>query len=395
MSLIKAIPRSLLRRGIRSLLVVAVSLVIALFLNMYGNAISEHEQTLDELHAGIEVTGYIIGADGNTQGLDIEEQTIKKLEASGFILEGVYTRILRGMVGPWQDLARTQLRNKIYNSPRLIGTNTITSFAVPPRIMDGYDESLFTSTEKVCLVSDGTLGLYGLALGDELQYTAVADRQNVRHSSVSLRIVGTYESHYNPAAIYCPLDVVTSLYRGLELPVLTDSASFTLQNTRELNKFRELLGRLNFIDQLGLGGGSGGELSFIISDRLLKNATASVQSYIDFTTALYPVIYLLCAGIGFVVSYLLIRIRKPEFAIMRSLGTSKALSFLIFFTEQGVLCLLGTVLGIFLALATAGHIPALRYLTVLGYIVFYLVGASIAILTMNRVNVMQILTARE
>lgn len=114
-----------------------------------------------------------------------------------------------------------------------------------------------------------------------------------------------------------------------------------------------------------------------------------------FTTALYPVIYLLCAGIGFVVSYLLIRIRKPEFAIMRSLGTSKALTFLIFFAEQGVLCLLGAALGIFLTLATTQHISAQQFVTVIGYVVLYLVGASIAILTMNRVNVMHILTAKE
>lgn len=76
-------------------------------------------------------------------------------------------------------------------------------------------------------------------------------------------------------------------------------------------------------------------------------------------------------------------------------GTSKALSFLIFFAEQGVLCLLGAALGIFLTLATAQHISAQQFVTVIGYVVFYLVGASIAILAMNRVNVMQILTAKE
>ena len=395
MSVLKAVPRSLLRRGVRSLVVLAVSLVIALFLNMYGNAISQHEQTLDELHASIEVTGYIISLDGNTQGLDIEEQTIKGLEESGFIREGIYTRKIWGMVGPWQELAGTQLSNKIYNSPRLIGANSITTFALPPEIMDGYDESLFASAEKVCLVSEDSLGLYGLAIGDELQYTAVSDWRNVRHSSVSLKIVGTYESPFRPAAIYCPLDVVTALYRELDLPVLTDSASFILQNTQELNQFRELLENLNFINQQAGSGSDYKQLSFIISDRLLKNATASVQSYIDFTTALYPVIYLLCAGIGFVVSYLLIRIRKPEFAIMRSLGTSKALTFLIFFAEQGVLCLLGAALGIFLTLATTQHISSQQFVTVIGYVVLYLVGASIAILTMNRVNVMQILTAKE
>jgi len=153
---------------------------------------------------------------------------------------------------------------------------------------------------------------------------------------------------------------------------------------------------LGFVNQqAGTEGSNKRDLSFIINDRLLKNATASVQNYIDFTSALYPIIYLLCAGIGFVVSYLLIRIRKPEFAIMRSLGTSRVVSFFVFFIEQGLLCLLGSVLGIVISVITTGQFSLFQVGTGLGYVGFYLVGSGLAIAAMNRVNVLQILTARE
>jgi ABC-type antimicrobial peptide transport system permease subunit len=149
---------------------------------------------------------------------------------------------------------------------------------------------------------------------------------------------------------------------------------------------------MNFVNQQAAPGSSSQGFSFIINDRVLKSATASVENYISFTNALYPVIYLLCAGIGFIVSYLLIRTRKPEFAIMRSLGASRAASFFTFHIEQGLLCLLGAALGLVSSTLFTGQYSLESGF---GYVSFYLVGSGVAIMAMNRVNVIEILTARE
>ena len=65
MFIVKAALRTMARRRFKSLMVLAVSLVLVLFINMYTETISKHQVTLAELHENIEVTGYITDADAN------------------------------------------------------------------------------------------------------------------------------------------------------------------------------------------------------------------------------------------------------------------------------------------------------------------------------------------
>lgn len=399
MFVLQAVIRPLVRRKLRNTVVVVVSLVLVLFLAMYAKTISQQHQTLDELYANIEVTAYITGTGGGIDGLQIEERIIEGLEDSGFIRQGIYTQRLRGLLGPWQ-LSRFMEYNR--DSLTLVGINTVTSLPQQPEFMDDYDEKLFEGEELVCIVEEYFLASHGLFVGGELQFTAVdvkgypvESESDVRHGAVSLKIVGTYSPASSSDPIYCPLEVTKDLSRSIGKRPLMSSGSFILQNTQDLNSFRGILMSLGFVNQQAGSGSNTQALNFIINDRLLKNATGSVQNYLDFTNALYPVIYLLCAGIGFVVSYLLIRTRKPEFAIMRSLGTSRTASFLIFFIEQGLLCLLGTALGMVVSVIATGQFSFNQFGTSLGYVCFYLVGLGVAIAPMNRVNVMGILTARE
>jgi hypothetical protein len=402
MFIVKASLRQLFRRKLRSLVVLVVSLVIVLFLNVYTNTIYRHRQTLDELHANIEVTGYITDLDGNIDGLRIERKIITGLENTGFIRDGIYTLRVFGKVGTWQDGDISRLTDYTRNPSMLVGVNDVTALPQQPEFMDGYDEKLFGSEEKVCLVSEDFLADHSLFVGAEVNYTALdikkypaESESDISRHTVSLKIVGVYKSYVTPAPIYCPLEIANDVSRGIGKPVEFSSANFLLQNTQDLNRFRDTLMEFGFVSR-GAGSVSGSqELSFTINDRLLKNATAPVQDYIDFSRALYPVIYLFCAGIGFLVSYLLIRVRKPEFAIMRSLGTSRTVSFFTFFVEQGILCLLGTALGLVISVLMTGQFSVSQVGTGLGYVSFYLTGSGLGIATMNRVNVIEILTARE
>lgn len=403
MFVFKAALRPLFRRRLRSLIVVAVSLVIVLFLNIYANSIDEHKQTLDKLHANIEVTGYITDLDGNIDGLRIDDMLITALEGSGYIREGVYTLRIFGMMGPWQGVHTSWLTYYNRNSRTLVGTNSVSALSQPPEYMDGYDDKLFESEEMVCIVTDAFLNEHGLKIGEQVQFTAietinypVVSEGDVLYNTVTLKIVGRYMSYVNPGPIYCPLEIATDLCRNINKPLALSSAKFTLQNTQELNRFRDLLQGLDFVNQQAGSNSSRDQgLSFIISDRLLKNATSSVENYIAFTSALQPFIYLLCAGIGFVISYLLIRIRKPEFAIMRSLGASRTVGFLTFFIEQVFLCSMGAVFGLVVSTIITRQFSELQIISVLGYSSLYMMGSGLAIMAMNRVNVIKILTAKE
>lgn len=401
--------RAASRRKGKSMIVLAVSMVLVLFFTMYANAITEHRETLAALHKSITVTGQITNYNGTvTDDLDIPEKIIRELETSDFIGERFYTRNLCLLTEPWEGLELSELQNRLMNAGRLVGANAIEAIpefaaedAIQPQYWEGYDASLFASSERVCILSEDLLQGLNLQLGDSFKIT-VAENARVEsadhpHGEIALQIVGVFSG---PAwrKAYCPWDTITAVYEDLGIPLTWDSARFCLENTLKMHELKALLSRLNFLSPYEVGQDAitgQGRLGFVINDRILTKATGGVKSYIGFMTALYPVIYLLSAGIGFVVSYLLIRLRKPEFAIMRSLGAGKGMSFLSFFWEQVLLSLLGTALGVLLTLALVKTVTPLQAFSIAGYLVSYQAGAALAIATMNRMNIIQILTAKE
>lgn len=410
MFLAAATLRMLTRRRFKSLAVIGVSLVLVLFMNIYAESIVKHQAALNDLHAGIEVTGNITSHDGSIlDDLDISGYVIGLLEESGFIAQGLYTRNLRCLQGPWPQLGPVELYAMLVSAPKLVGATdiaAISSFAPEgtslPEYMEGYDQGLFSSQERVCIASGNFLQENGLELGDEIKLTVAENPKKIEdnycHGTVILQIVGTYQSNklYNDP-LYCPGGAMQDICREIELPPAWDSARFTIANTQQLNHFKALLRRLGFVslNQVQSEEISKDRRGFIINDSILTDATASVTGYIALSRILYPIIYLLCAGIGFVVSYLLVRLRKPEFAIMRSLGTSRAAGFMTLFLEQALLAMIGAGLGILLTLAIVQGNAPIQFAIIAGYLVCYLVGAAIAISTLNRVNVIQILTAKE
>ncbi|HBI57237.1 MAG TPA: hypothetical protein DDY38_10460 [Firmicutes bacterium] len=410
MFLAAATLRMMTRRKFKSLAVIGVSLVLVLFMNIYAESIVKHQAALNDLHAGIEVTGNITSHDGSIlDDLDISGDVIGLLEQSGFIAQGLYTRNLRFLQGPWPQLEPVELYAMLVSAPKLVGATdiaAISSFASEgaslPEYMEGYDQGLFSSQERVCIASGNFLQENGLELGDEIKLTVAENPKKIKdnycHGTVTLQIVGTYQSNkLNNDPLYCLGEVMQEICQEIELPPAWDSARFTIANTQQLNHFKALLRRLGFVSLNQVQGEEISEdrLGFIINDSILTDATASVTGYIALSRILYPIIYLLCAGIGFVVSYLLVRLRKPEFAIMRSLGTSRAAGFVTLFLEQALLAMIGAGLGILLTLAIVQGNAPIQFAIIAGYLVCYLVGAAIAISTLNRVNVIQILTAKE
>ena len=99
------------------------------------------------------------------------------------------------------------------------------------------------------------------------------------------------------------------------------------------------------------------------------------------------------AAIGFLLSFLLARGRKPEYAVMRMLGESRAQITMKALCEQFVLCLCGVLLGAAAvrALGQEGVRPGICAAILL----CYTVGAAVAVLLTVRVNVMDILRDKE
>lgn len=402
----------MLRRKFKSIIVLMTSLILVLFITFYASSVDKHLQTLDELYTSIDVTAHMTNWNGSsTENLRISEDIIMTLSDSGFIGQEYYTRNLLFLTIPWdEDNPQKMIYELNTFTPKLIGANDIRSIpdfshenASIPDFIDGHDEGIFTSNENVAIFSTNFLNSNNLSLGDEVQITVVEGSEyynpqdlRIRYGTVSLKIVGQYESSMFNSPVYIPWDTMSQIYNDLEIPPKWDTARYILQDTQNLDQFRALLRSEGF----NFPGQKDEERNpslpgFVIQDRILNTATSSVTNYVNFMMALYPVIYILCALIGFLVSYLLIRIRKPEFAIMRSMGTSKLKTFLSFFIEQSFLSAFGVALSLIFIAFIAGTINLIQIYSIMGYLISYWVGTAIAILMMNRGSVIQILSAKE
>ena len=109
---------------------------------------------------------------------------------------------------------------------------------------------------------------------------------------------------------------------------------------------------------------------------------------------LIPIMLILFGVIGFMVSYLLIRHRLNELAIMRSIGAGKLGVFLSFFIEQLILFIIGLLPVIIFGIVFPEYF--MYYGVSLGYyIISYLAGTGVALIVLSRTKLLDILFSKE
>ena len=85
--------------------------------------------------------------------------------------------------------------------------------------------------------------------------------------------------------------------------------------------------------------------SLTVFDGAFNDVTDRLSRSISMMETATPFVYAVSACIGFVASFLIARRRKPEFAVMRSVGIRRADIFLGALTEQAALGLAGVITG--------------------------------------------------
>ena len=318
---------------------------------------------------------------------------------------------------------------------------------VPITFLEGYDDSFLAEPQTDlavvnALISRGLQAKNNIVLGDVIRMTVYWAG---RLTDYDMRIVGSYEQQGLMETIYVPLDllfptpliwgegqlddvreeeseadrttvipdmlvggtiIVTEsgpvslggeFVTGEELAQLyyennLDSAIFELTDTKNLGQLKDYLSeygysQVNKISKL--------RTFIVLEDAIFNNAVASLQQQIRYVNTLYPFLYVLVGVIAFVVSYLLVVSRRMELATLRGLGASSLTTFMSFFLEQSLLCLIGVGLGMAAWLVLWGPFIPLHLWLILGFVGCYFVGSALSIGIMNRRNLLAILTDKD
>lgn len=406
------------RRKAACLLVVVSTMAATVFMLFYPSLIDNTRKRLEETYSGITVTGSILSEDKIAPA--VSGNMWKKMQQSGYFrpLYGSASFVIRTFP---KDILEESAGEGASEQQKLIAfQNLLASFEEEDsggvsgsmkacssfsaedelvrirediRWLEGYDESCLEGDERICIISDR----WGYAPGDTIPLLARVPVSKTQLEGIfHLKVAGTYPGKITKFAAVMPLKTMedltiatTAVHKQAGNPYAwnfgLNAVYFTVRDNQQLDQIKAA------ITESGLR--SNKLVRVRIDDRILKETVGPIESNLAQLEGSYLFFFVMIAAIGFLLSFLLARGRKPEYAVMRMLGESRLQITLKALLEQFVLCLGGVLLGA-AAVGIIGQ-EGFRPGVCAAILLCYTVGAAVAVLLTVRVNVMDILRDKE
>ena len=406
------------RRKAACLLVVISTMAATVFMLFYPSLIDNTRKRLEETYSGITVTGSILSEDKIAPA--VSGNMWKKMQQSGYFrpLYGSASFVIRTFP---KDILEESAGEGASEQQKLIAfQNLLASFEEEDsggvsgsmkacssfsaedelvrirediRWLEGYDESCLEGDERICIISDK----WGYAPGDTIPLLARVPVSKTQLEGIfHLKVAGTYPGKITKFAAVMPLKTMedltiaaTAVHKQAGNPYAwnfgLNAVYFTVRDNQQLDQIKAA------ITESGLR--SNKLVRVRIDDRILKETVGPIESNLAQLEGSYLFFFVMIAAIGFFISFLLARGRKPEYAVMRMLGESRAQITMKALCEQFVLCLAGVTLGA----AAVGLMEKSSFqLSICAVILLcYTLGAAVAVMLTVRVNVMDILRDKE
>lgn len=406
------------RRKAACLLVVVSTMAATVFMLFYPSLIDNTRKRLEETYSSITVTGSILSEDKIVPA--VSGSMWEKMQQSGYFssLYGSASFVIRTFP---KDILEESAGEGASEQQKLIAfQNLLASFEEEDssgvsgsmkacssfsaedelvrirediRWLEGYDESCLEGDERICIISDR----WGYAPGDTIPLLARVPVSKTQLEGIfHLKVAGTYPDKITKFAAVIPLKTMedltvaaTAVHKQAGNPYAwnfgLNAVYFTVRDNQQLDQIKAA------ITESGLR--SNKLVRVRIDDRILKETVGPIESNLAQLEGSYLFFFVMIAAIGFLLSFLLARGRKPEYAVMRMLGESRLQITLKALLEQFVLCLGGVLLGA-AAVGIIGQ-EGFRPGICAAILLCYSVGAAAAVTLTVCVNVMDILRDKE
>ena len=288
----------------------------------------------------------------------------------------------------------------------VVFTNRLDSvISDPVTWLEGWDEeSAMKERGKVCILPAPVMEKMGIALGDEVRINEIACIDLLEkgynfypttyEGKVALRdkyrsfytVIGRVETTKEAFVIYAPATAF-STYFFYGTTLYLDSAAFTLNNYRDVDKVQQMAEEIQYTAK---------KPPVFSMDTSDADRIYRVYRLIQ---TLYPLTVAAALILGTLLPVLMILQEQKEAAILRALGWSKKLTIRRLTLEQALLCLA----GLLLAIAALFAVNGLGFLGVILVPILYViahfalcVGASVAIsASILQKSPMRLLQAKE
>lgn len=214
---------------------------------------------------------------------------------------------------------------------------------------EGINDSIFSSEQLVCIVpQEFAKTLENLELSNERLSIHIGAKYEFESDYYGeLEIGGTYRGK-NTNTIYCPWNTYVTILRSMGRFEMADSVSAVLTDNQSLEALRELAASW-FAEPdpnaAGMEENSGYYFALDINDSQLEQAKTNLNNSMSVNRIAVLLVFIMSTGAGALVGFLMIRNRKREIIIMRSVGTPNHQIYGSFVLEQMVCVILGTIVG--------------------------------------------------
>lgn len=402
---LKQIGRGITRHKWKSILSLLIGVLTILLLDIYAGNMESTGRQLARLPEVMQVQAKISNLNGSLEeGMTIREDRVQGIRASAHAKDAVFTVRLRLGLGSFT--AEEYEGNLVCYGAGMNAIGGVPGLKSEEiTFLEGTDESVLETAEKVCIMDASMMEREDLSLGDEVTITSFCYRYEGRtyeifldrlitdtYKIVGAMEIGEYEGNWVPAEVIFPLDCVREAYHRAGIAFLADSGSFVVKDPFRLNECKEEMAQLGMLPVLTRADFSYDGNALTIMDETFIRSAEALEENLALLQGMLPFVGALVIFIGYICSYLSIQGRREEYALLRSLGTGRGLSFFLFFGEtaatEAAAALAGSVIAVLLF-----HTPAkVLVLAAVLFFLTFLAGTAAALFSLHKLSVMEMLS---
>lgn len=386
------------KRMIRSPLpavgVLLFAVAMAVVLQSLHNSKMEAQEHYEEIYSQIDVTCTVTNLRGTkSDGLDLTNIYVNEFtEYHEWIGESSILPFLEDVQIKSQHKLSGQLSDRI-----LVG---ITSLKMARELWpengctifwnQGFDESMFGESKLLCIIPE-KLAKELAGKGEEQVpvdsipvLLKVDDPYPMRPTEPedfegAMQVAGIYTGG-DQKTIYCPWLTLMGIWDQMGEFESAVAAQATLRDNSQITALREASSEFFFAPDPNSDNLSPG-LALDIDDSKLKEADLTLRNSLRVNELSTLLVFVLAAGAGFLIGFLMVRSRKRDIDLMRTMGTPNGKIYMSFAEEQMLCVTAGTVAG-----AASNNWQPLTQLSI--FIGIYFVGLSAALLFFLRSNLL-------
>lgn len=369
--MLKNIIRRILRQPLMGLAVVLFAAVLTVVLCYLHQSNQRELQSFEESYASVPVFFRVVNLDGSrpndrvgidAMAVNLFQKDLLPNNLKRYVEQAHCRTSLTGKYYPGEvtgNLAQDRASRKLIAvgiSSTWVAEELTEGWGGKIYWEEGYDESILLSKEYVCLVPENMKDRQEIVLKFEYEFWPTGQVGDLgapilMTSEHAFKVVGYYTDPGN-TRIYCPYEAMAVIHYELRKAVEVEQIGAVLADNHELDLLKADAARWfatpNPMGEKTPWGRYGFEyflFAMDIDDSMLINLEVNLKNSLRLNRLASAVVFALSAATGFLTGFLVIRSRKREISLMRTMGASHLSIFAELALEQVICISLGVGLG--------------------------------------------------